>query len=400
MLNLLVCLSCVLFIGPIDKPDHDLPESVQQLIDQNAETARRITSSAYFLQTRMTSPQNDDEVLVAVQSTWTAPGEFRSSHSRSASSRSGEGLADESKIHRRYHNSMHSDLNTKLTRGWVSGEMEPSTNSDDPCTCEVRGSIEFEDISSRVHYNLELLEVLKRDSETYKSSITLADFLASASEVRYKGRDQMDGHWCAIVEVKYYSDKDLLQTYWLDESRNGLVLCTETRFDGKCTRMKCTRVYEAFPSVFIPGEISVFTIVDADDPATEVAKLNSKRELITLSFSPDDWPHAGEKDFGFRLMPNSIVHDRRVQPNVFKAIGKDIDDVLFTFYRTHELERWCAERSGNPVPQSSVPINSTSRFREDLVDDSTPSGYGSVVIVAVIVIATGATLLFYRRVRG
>jgi len=401
MLNFLVCLTCILFIGPSDELDHDLPESVQHLIEQNAEVARRITSSAYFLQTRMTSLHKNDEVVVAVQSTWTAPGEFRSSNSTITYARNDAGLANEDNILSSGHSSAHTDLNTRLRRGWGTGEMLPETDCDDPCTCKVRGSIGLVDGSERVHSNLGLLEVLMLDWETNKTSITLADFLTTASEVRYKGRDQMDGHWCAIVEVKYYSDKDLLQTYWFDESRNGLVLCTETRFDGKLsTRMKCTRAHEAFPSVFIPGEISVFTIVNADDPANEVAELNNKRELVTLSFSPDEWPHAGEKDFGFRLMPNSIVHDRRVQPNVFKAIGKDIDDVLFTFFRSHELERWCAERSGKPVPQSSVPINSISRFREDLVDDSTPSAYGPAVIVAMIVIAAGATLLFYRRMRG
>jgi hypothetical protein len=407
MLNLLVCLSCVLFIGPIDKPDHDLPESVQQLIDQNAETARRITSSAYFLETRETMLHENDKVTINVRSSWNSPGAFRSSDSRIVYARNEAGLADQAKVIESHYVTMHSDLVTKLTRqtdrssARIQGGMIPDADCDDPCNFLDIGSIKFQDISKSVHFHLEHANVLTRDWETYTSSTTHADFIASASAVRYKGRDQMDGHWCAIVEVKYFSDKDLYQKYWFDEGRNGLVLSTESWFDGKLsTRMKCTRAHEAFPGVFIPAETSLFKIVDTDDPATEVAELNYKRELVTLSFSPEEWPNATEKDFGFKFRPNSLFQDFRNGPLSSKIIGKDLNDVLFTFFRTHELERWCAERSGKPVPQSSVPINSISRFREDLVDDSTPSGYGSVVIVAMIVIAAGATLLFYRRMRG
>jgi hypothetical protein len=408
MLNLLVCLSCVLFIGPIDKPDHDLPESVQQLIDQNAEAARRITSSPYFLEVRETMLHKDDEVSVILWSIWRAPGESRSSNSRIVYARNEAGLADQAKVLESYYGTKHRDLVTKLTRGTyrssarIQGGMIPDADCDDPCNFLDIGSIGFEDISGKLHSNLEKLGVLKRDWETYESSITRAEFLTSASEVRYKGRDQMDGYWCAIVEVKYRRDQDLYETYWFDEGRNGLVLYTETWSEGKLIgRVKCTRAQEAFPGVFIPAEISQFKIVNADDPATEVAKLQYKRELVTLSFSPEEWPHATEKDFGFKFRPNSLVNDSRTQPRHLKVIGKDLDDVLFTCYRTGEFDRWCAERTGKPIT-SSVPINSTSLFREDLVDDSTPSGYGTVVIVAMVamVAIAAAALLYFRRVKG
>jgi hypothetical protein len=307
-------------------------------------------------------------------------------------------LLTASKIKRSSFAIIHSDLTTRLTRTSLinyPGDLNELADCTDPCTCKYKGVVELLDVSDRFNMGIDLCGLMWIDVNSTPRAVrvTLKDYLKTAVEVRHKGTEIVDGHSCAVIEARF--PNGISAIFWLDEVQNGLLWRVDNIFQQTITsRMLCTRVHEAFPGIYIPGELSVFTNSDRDDRASALTQLDNKRELVKLSFSPEDWPNAEEKDFGFRFMPNSVVNDARTSPPCVRVIGKDLDDVLFTFFQMHEFDRWCSERS-----KTQTSIKDPSETIPNIDPSNTASSIFTVIGIAVAILV-GGVFLYFRVQRG
>jgi len=371
VIKVISCFALLTFAGLNTGSGQDLPESVRLLIEQNSAVTKQITSAPYYSEVRF-SVFREDEVTVDLHSAWVAPAEFRGrTESISVRKSAQDSIQDQLMSTDPQHvlhssvNSIHSDLSTKLTRSCYTFQQSGTVSGIDcvdPCSCGYSGIIELSDVSDRLHLSLENIGVFWRDPKT-GAQVTLSELLEQAIQLKLLGREQVEERWCSIIEASY--EKDMVRTFWLDEGRNGLVFQVDTTIRGKlATRQKASKIAEVAPGLFLAHELTVFEIDQRAEPATNPTKINNKRELVRLSFNPEEWPHATTKDFGFRFMPNSVVTDRRGSTPLATVIGKDSTDVVVSFSQMQEFLRWCEERSGVlPIDDSGPQTDEASYFR-------------------------------------
>lgn len=378
-------LTLLTFAGLNTGSGQDLPESVRLLIDQNSAVTKQITSAPYYSEVRF-SVFREDEVTVDLHTAWVAPAEFHGrtegiSVRKSAQDSIKDQLMSTDAQHVLHSsvNSMHSDLSTKLTRSCYTSQQGGTVSGIDcvdPCSCGYKGVVELNDVSDRLHLGLENIGVFWRDPKT-GTQVTLSELLEQAIQLKLLGREQVEERWCSIIEASYKND--MVKTFWLDEGWNGLVFQVDTTIRGKlATRQKASKIAEVAPGLFLPHELTVFDIDQRAEPgATNPTKINNKRELVRLSFNPEEWPNATTKDFGFRFMPNSIVTDLRRSTPLATVIGKDSADVVFSFSQMQEFLKWCDERSGVlPIDDSGPEVDGAGYFR-------LPITVGIVMVISV-----------------
>lgn len=355
----------------------ELPDSVQNLIEQNARAASKIIESSYHIEHQSTHYHITDELLSERESRISAPGEVTTKTSRVYRVADQTIVDRPEKILRSEVISTHLDLQTRIFRSSVGREMGGLVSDDDcsdPCTCRYMGNMKL-DTGEHVFHPLHGFSVLFI-SRTVKS-LTLFELVAESKNTVYFGREQFEGHWCEVFSVDQ-------QKFWVDENRNGIVRCMEYPDNGRPTsRAVFSREFEALPGHFIPGTRRQFKLTYDEQTGEQNAQLEYERELLKLSFNPEEWPNAMEKDFGFRFMPNSIVQDLTVPTRPLYAIGDSINDVQFTFHRTDEFIRWCDERTGKD-PTTSAPLPNEEASSEAGVSTYSLVGIGLVIIGLVV----------------
>lgn len=392
ILILSTCL-CFSFSGTaIAKMSCDLPESVQRLIDQNSMVARKIVESPYLIERRLTTLHRANEARTSHDISIYAPEQLWTKQSIVDHARDDSGSVDFNSIIRSEDSSSHIDLRTMIRRGWIIRQPDGLASKDectDPCTCKYMGSIKLHD-RDFTHPRLREFAVLFL-SKTATKSLTLEEYLEEADDIQYIGREQIDDHWCAVISFELSGRHKL----WLDETRNGMVLRIEAERDGRpYGRADFTRGYEVFPGQFIPGERRNLKLSYDEPSESESTVLQYEGELIRLAFDPIDWPNASENDFGFRFMPNSLVHNLMLPSKPLYVIGNSIDDIVFTFYGTSDFERWCDERTGKGQPTSAPLQNEVSSSAAGVSTYSLVSN--GLVIIGLVV----AAILCFRSLWG
>lgn len=397
-LSLLFTILFFIFIATaVAATASDLPESVQKLIDQNSMLARRIIESPYLFERRSTDLlRGDKEARVEHDISVYALSELWTSTSTVYYARNESGSVDFNEILRSETASSHFDLQTRIRRGWrarQTGGLVSNEECTDPCTCQYMGSIKLSD-REIFHPRLRefgLLFPSKTNNKVTNKSLSLVDSLAEATDVKYLGREQFEGQWCEVISFDLFGR----QKFWLDETRNGMVLCIEVETDGRpFVRAVFKGGHEVFPGLFIPEERRNYNLSYDEESGSEIAVLEYEMELIKLSFNPEDWPNITENDFGFRFMPNSLVHDLRLPKKPLYVIGDSINDVQFTFHRSDEYIRWCDERTGKDPSTSAPLLNKASSSEAGL------SVYILVAIGLVIAVSVGAAIFGLRNLQG
>jgi hypothetical protein len=365
-----------------------LPASVQQLLDKNTANANAVTSVPYCLDIHSVivyqapAGKPDGIPFVAektthylnapLESTWREFGNWFAYSDVSQALQSLEPLPTATVMESR-DQWTHTNNTTGIIRSsFFNSRGAPVERVDrfpDPCTGNAfLGSISKAQYPKDIHMGLIFLHVLAPKKVSSPLGIvagtqTFQDYFKAADSIRHLGTETVLNEPCEVIEILISKDNNASDshTYWLAKNLNGIILRRETTLsDGKRMQSICREWQEVSANVFIGTDYCGYELSLPDsslDPIVE--KLTTRYRLGSLEFDPTKWPHANEKDFGFKFPENSIVQSLLTTPPSSLVIGKDLDDVLFTFHRSHELERWCAENfpAAKPPQIPHDPVN-------------------------------------------